>query len=165
MKPSPWGSVRGTCWLAVAEQPARKHAVASAIAAALMRVMVSPSPSALALSATSGVHLRIFRPQAQLTALRLQTRRNGRSFLRFQPELDKPADGFGTGRRVVLPGGPSVDRCNEFVGKAHGASWISARCRTPSTRPLSANFWHCLFHIMVLPYSGLKNKRPAAVLE
>jgi hypothetical protein len=82
----------------------------------------------------------------------------------LQPELDQAADGFGAARHVVLPGGPSVDRCNEFVGKAHGASWISARCRTPRTRPLSANFWHCLFHIMVLPYSGLKNKRPAVVV-
>src|SRR5260370_35645415 len=49
MKPSPWGSVRGPSWLAVAEQPARRHAVASAIAAALWRVRVSPSPSALRL--------------------------------------------------------------------------------------------------------------------
>jgi hypothetical protein len=37
--------VRGTSWLAVAEQPARRHAVASAIVAALMRVIFSPPPS------------------------------------------------------------------------------------------------------------------------
>ena len=65
-----------------------------------------------------------------------------------------------------MTGGPRIEGCHELVGKAKRPRWVSASCRAPRAGPLAADcFWHCLFHILVLPYSGLKNKRPVAVLK
>jgi hypothetical protein len=89
-----------------------------------------------------------------------------RSFPRLQPELDEAADGFGAAGRVVLLACPGINLCEEFIGKPNSSGWISPRCgATRASAFTSDRFWYCLFHNPVLPYSGLKNKRPAAVLK
>jgi hypothetical protein len=83
-------------------------------------------------------------------------------FLRLEPEVDQAADGFGAGGGVGLTGCPSINIRNEFVGKADGPRWVFPSCGATGAGSFTAYriFGYCLFHRQVLPYSGLKNKRP-----
>jgi len=87
-------------------------------------------------------------------------------WFRLQPKLYKPANGFRATRRIVLHARPGVDRFNEFVGKADCTRRIDAGWLPTGSGPFSASrLRYCVFHFIVLRFSSLKNKRPAAVLE
>ena len=101
-------------------------------------------------------------PQASKEGSRLQ----GSFSFGLQPQFHKPANGLGAAGPVLLPGTPSINRCDKFVGKADCAGRISARRRTTGARAFSSNVLsYCVFHSLVIRYSGLKNKRPADALE
>jgi hypothetical protein len=76
-------------------------------------------------------------------------------------DLDQAADGFGAAGRVLLLRGPGVYRGHEFIRQTHCAHRVFTGRRATRAGPFAAySLGYCIFHKEVLPYSGLKNKRP-----